>query len=167
MCPTTEQDLADGAGPARRLASAGVPISLGSDSHTVIDPFQEMRSLEYDERMATGTRGHWTAPELLAAATAGGQRAIGWPEAGSISVGALADLVTVDLGSPRLAGADGQHLVEMAAFSACAADVTHVVSSGKVVVAQGRHLGVDDVAAALRSSIAAVVHRRGRAVVMP
>ena len=51
------------------------------------------------------SRGHWAAHELLAAATATGHRAIGWPEAGRISVGALADLVTIDLGSPRLARA--------------------------------------------------------------
>ena len=123
----------------------------------MIDPFQEMRSLEYDERLVTGARGHWAAHELLTSATAGGQRALGWPEAGTISVGALADLVTIDLRSLRLAGAGGDHLVEMAVFAAGAADVAHVVSSGKVVVAQGRHLKVGDVAAALRSSIAAVM----------
>ncbi len=157
MCPTTEQDLGDGIGPARRLAEAGVPVCLGSDSHAVIDPFLEMRSLEYDERLATGARGHWAAHELLAAATASGHLAIGWPEAGRISVGALADLVTINLGSPRLAGAADDHLLELATFSACAADVTHVVSSGKVVVAEGRHALVEDVATELRSSITAVV----------
>ena len=135
MCPTTEQDLGDGIGPARRLALAGSPICLGSDSHAVIDPFLEMRSLEYDERLASGARGHWAAHELLAAATSSGHAAIGWPEAGRISVGALADLVTIDLGSPRLAAAADDHLLELAALSACAADVAHVVSSGK---ARGR-----------------------------
>ena len=116
-----------------------------------------MRNLEYDERMATGTRGHWAAQELLAAATINGHQAIGWPEAGRISAGSLADLVTIDLSSPRLAGAAGDHVVELAAFSACAADVTHVVSSGRAIVADGRHLTVGDVGAALRSAIAAVV----------
>ena len=72
-------------------------------------------------------------------------------------MGALADLVTINLGSPRLAGAADDHLLELATFSACAADVTHVVSSGKVVVAEGRHALVEDVATELRSSITAVV----------
>jgi formiminoglutamate deiminase len=157
MCPTTEQDLGDGIGPARRLAGVRLPISLGSDSHAMIDPFVEMRSLEYDERLATGVRGHWAAHELLAAATASGHAAVGWPEAGRIATGALADLVTIDLSSPRLATAADDHLLDLAAFSACAADVTHVVSSGKVVVSEGRHVLVEDVAAALRSSISAVV----------
>jgi formiminoglutamate deiminase len=157
MCPTTEQDLGDGIGPARRLAKAGSPISLGSDSHAVVDPFLEMRSLEYDERLASGARGHWAAHELLTAATAAGHQAIGWPEAGRIGVGALADLVTIDLSSPRLARAADDHLVELATLSACAADVTHVVSSGRIIVAGGRHVLVEDVAGALRRSIAAVV----------
>lgn len=156
MCPSTEQDLADGIGPARQLADGGSPISLGSDSHALIDTFQEMRALEYGERSTTGTRGHFAAQELLTAGTAQGHLAIGWPEAGSISVGALADLVTLDLTSPRLAGAGDAHLLEVAAFSASAADVAHVVSSGRVVVAGGRHVSVD-VGAALAASVAAVV----------
>ena len=61
ITPTTERDLADGIGPARRLADAGCRLSLGSDSHAVIDPFEEMRGLELDERLATQRRGHWTA----------------------------------------------------------------------------------------------------------
>jgi len=157
MCPTTEQDLGDGIGPAHRLAAAGSPISLGSDSHAVVDPFLEMRSLEYDERLASGARGRWAPHELLTAATVTGHQAIGWPEAGRICVGALADLVTIDLSSPRLARAGDDHLVELAALSACAADVTHVVSSGRVVVAGGRHVLVEDVGGALRKAIAAVV----------
>ncbi len=156
MCPSTEQDLADGIGPARPLADGGSPISLGSDSHALIDIFQEMRGLEYGERSTTGTRGHFAAHELLAAATAQGHLAIGWPEAGTISVGALADLVTLDLSTPRLAGVSEDHLIEMAAFSASAADVAHVVSSGQVVVADGRHVLVDNVAPALAASVAAV-----------
>ena len=46
MCPTTEADLADGVGPARALASAGSPLSLGSDSHAVIDLLEEARRVE-------------------------------------------------------------------------------------------------------------------------
>ena len=69
MCPTTERDLADGIGPARALADAGAIIGLGSDQHAVIDPFEEARALELDERLATGLRGRFTQSELLAALT--------------------------------------------------------------------------------------------------
>ena len=69
ITPTTERDLADGIGPARRLHDAGCRISIGSDSHAVVDPFEELRGLEMDERLATGERGHWSAAELLGVGT--------------------------------------------------------------------------------------------------
>ncbi|NEE34403.1 formimidoylglutamate deiminase, partial [Streptomyces sp. SID7982] len=75
MCPTTERDLADGIGPAPRLQRAGSPLSLGSDSHAVIDLFEEARALELNERLRSRTRGHWTAAALLRAATADGHAA--------------------------------------------------------------------------------------------
>src|SRR5690606_5166346 len=72
LCPTTERDLADGIGPARDLAGAGCELSLGSDQHAVIDMFEEARAVELGERLRTGRRGHWSAGELLAAATGHG-----------------------------------------------------------------------------------------------
>lgn len=104
MCPTTERDLADGIGPALALQRAGSPLSLGSDSHAVIDILEEARAMELDERLRTRTRGHWTAAALLRAATADGQAALGWADAGRIEVGALADLTTIALDSVRTAG---------------------------------------------------------------
>ena len=95
FCPTTERDLGDGIGPGRRLHDAGVRLTLGSDSHAVIDLFEEMRPLELDERLATQRRGHWTAAELLAAGT-GGHASLGFEDAGAIAVGERADLVTLD-----------------------------------------------------------------------
>jgi formiminoglutamate deiminase len=156
MCPTTERDLADGIGPARALAAAGSPICLGSDQHAVIDMFEEARAVELDERLRTRTRGHWTAGELLAAATSGGHSGLGWPEAGRIEPGAYADLVTVDLDSVRTAGAAPDFAAEAAVFAATAADVRSVVVSGRPVVHDGRHLLVDDVPAALARAIADV-----------
>ena len=88
LCPTTERDLADGIGPARALADAGSPLCLGSDSHAVIDLFEEARAVELDERLRTERRGHFAAAELLDAATAAGHAALGWPDAGTIAVGA-------------------------------------------------------------------------------
>lgn len=157
MCPTTEQDLADGTGPARALATAGCPVCLGTDSHAVVDPFLEMRGLEYDERLATGARGNWTAHELLHSATGAGHAAIGWPRAGPIGTGSVADLVSIDLGSPRLAAAAEDHLLELAIFAAGPSDVHYVLNAGQTVVEEGRHLLVDDVAGALRAAIGAVV----------
>jgi cytosine/adenosine deaminase-related metal-dependent hydrolase len=158
MCPTTERDLADGIGPARALADAGAPICLGSDQHAVIDLFEEARAVELDERLRTRARGHWTAGELLAAATSNGHYGLGWPEAGRLEPGAYADLVTVDLGSVRTAGAAPGYAAEAAVFAATSADVRHVVVSGRPVVHDGRHLLVDDVPAALAEAVAAATH---------
>ena len=74
LCPTTERDLADGVGPARRLAQAGARLSLGTDSHALIDLFEEARAVELDERLESGIRGGHSAAELLRAATAGRRR---------------------------------------------------------------------------------------------
>ena len=153
LCPTTEADLADGVGPARALAAAGCPLSLGSDSHAVIDLLTEARLLEMGERLTTGQRGSFRAAELAQAATASGHACLGWPEAGEIAAGALADLVTVSLDTPRLAGTAAATALESVIFAGSAADVRNVVISGTDVVAGGRHLLVDDVPAALTAAI--------------
>ena len=82
MCPTTERDLADGVGPAGRVREAGSPVTLGSDSHAVVDLLEEARAVELDERLATQQRGHWSAAALLDAATRAGHASLGRPDAG-------------------------------------------------------------------------------------
>ena len=157
FCPTTEADLADGIGPARALASAGSPLSVGSDSHAVVDLFAEARGIELTQRLATGQRGQFTAAELASAATAAGHACLGWSQAGQIAPGALADLVTVALDTPRLAGASAATALESVVFAATAADVRHVVAGGRDVVRDGHHLLVRDVPAALSAAIRAVL----------
>ena len=77
ICPTTERDLADGIGPTARLRDAGAVLSLGTDSHAVIDPFEEARAVEAHQRVATLRRGVHSSGELLAAATTGGAASLG------------------------------------------------------------------------------------------
>jgi formiminoglutamate deiminase len=185
LCPTTEADLADGIGPFAALAAAGCRLTVGSDSQAVVDLFEETRRIELYQRLASRQRGHFTAEALGTAVTWDGHASLGWPEAGEIAPGSLADLVTVDLDSPRLAGAAwargdrtkaaaASHrddagggpgpggVPDMAAlegviFAATAADVRDVVIGGRDIVAEGRHLLVDDVPAALRSAIRDVI----------
>jgi formiminoglutamate deiminase len=135
FCPTTERDLGDGIGPSRALHDQGSPLTLGSDSHAVIDLFEEMRGVELDERLATQRRGHWTAAELLEAATSNGHRSLGYDDAGTIAVGRRADLVTLDTATTRTAGTGADE--HSAVFAATAADVTQVVVDGKVVFRRG------------------------------
>jgi formiminoglutamate deiminase len=147
LCPTTERDLADGVGPARKLRDAGAKLSLGSDQHAVIDLFEEARGLEVDERLISLQRGRFSTHELHRAMTA--HSSIGWTDAGRLAVGARADLVAVRTDSVRTAGIDPDQL----AFTASAADVDTVVVDGAVVVSKGQHR-LGDVARLLAESIA-------------
>jgi len=156
LCPTTERDLGDGIGPAAGLVAAGARLCVGSDSHAVIDLFEETRAVELDERLHTGRRGLLPARALLRAATVEGAAALGWHDTGFLAPGARADLTTIRLGSARLAGTRRADALAAVVFAATAADVSHVVIGGRPIVSDGRHLLVDDVPGALAGAIAAV-----------
>ena len=152
FCPTTERDLGDGVGPSRRLAEAGARLTVGSDSHAVIDLFEEMRAVELDERLVSQRRGHWRSGELLRAATTTGHASLGWDEAGAIAVGKRADLVTLDTDSPRTAGTGADE--HTAVFAAVAEDVTHTMIDGRIVFRQGER---DEIGRALAQVIGKVL----------
>jgi formiminoglutamate deiminase len=144
FCPTTERDLADGVGPSAQLAAAGAQLTLGSDSHAVVDMSEEMRAVELDERLVSGQRGTWAAGPLLEAATAAGQASLGF-EAGRIEPGRWADLVTFDCGSVRTAGTGAGE--ETVVFAATAADITHVLASGRAIDLDRSAIGAELAAA--------------------
>ncbi len=146
FCPTTEQDLADGIGPARALADAGARLSLGSDQNAVVDLIGEARALESGERLASLRRGRFRPDELLAAATAHGS--LGWPDAGVIAPGMRADLVCVRTDTVRTAGADPAQIL----LAATAADIDSVWVDGTPVVSAGAHR-LGDVARLLADAI--------------
>jgi cytosine/adenosine deaminase-related metal-dependent hydrolase len=169
VCPITEQDLGDGdgdgdgIGPARAVADAGSPLALGGSPHVVVDLLAASHALEMaaspapemNERLRSGRSGRFTPTELVAALATSGQEALGWPEAGRIAVGAVADLVAVRLDTLRTAGSPpGQALLV-----ATGADVDTVVVGGRVVVREGRHLSLEgaggSVARMLRDAVAA------------
>ncbi|MDN5812808.1 MAG: formimidoylglutamate deiminase [Arthrobacter sp.] len=141
MCPTTEADLADGIGPARALVDAGANLALGTDQHAVIDPYLEMRALEYGERLRSGIRGRFAPAELSAASRAGGLR--------SLSLPGNDDHLLVDAGSLRTAGSR----VAQLPLTATAADVHAVVINGVEVAREGIHTRLGDPAALLRTFI--------------
>ena len=143
ICPTTERDLADGIGPTVALREAGARLTLGSDSHAVINMLEEARAVELDERLTSLRRGGHEPAALLRMATADGHASIGWPDAGRIEVGARADLTSVRLDSVRTAGIGPRDAVAGAVFAASAADVHHVVVDGRVVVRAGCHTSFD------------------------
>lgn len=154
MCPSTEADLADGVGPARRLLAAGARLSLGSDQHATTDLIAEARALELHERLVTGRRGVFTPAQLLDAAT--GHPSLGWPDAGRLAVGARADLVAVRLDTPRTAGATAEQVL----LAAGAPDVDTVLVDGRVVVQAGRHTALGEVGPLLLAAITPLWEQR-------
>jgi len=135
FCPTTERDLADGIGPARALFDAGSPLALGSDQQAVIDPFEELRGLEMNERLASNERGRFTPHELVGAATAAGYASLGWEGGGRIAEGALADFVVVRTDTVNTAGARAGQVM----YCANQSDIDHVFVGGEEVVRHGHH----------------------------
>lgn len=146
-CPTTERDLGDGFLPAAELVRAGVPIALGSDNQSAIDPFEEMRLVELHERLRhrrrvvvgveRGDRVE-SAPALWAMATEAGARSLGI-DAGRIEPGAWADLVAVDLEAPALAGWTEASLPALLAFAGAPPTVAHVWVGGERRLTDRRH----------------------------
>lgn len=108
FCPTTERELADGIGPSVALRDAGARLTLGSDSNTVIDMFEEARAVEMNERLASGVRGAWSVNELAEAAMATGYESLGF---------ATGDRIGLSTDSVRMAG------VTEPLWAATAADV--------------------------------------------
>lgn len=146
-CPTTEADLGDGIGPFPLLTAAGSPLCLGTDQHVSSDILLEAQRLDSHERLRTGERAGLGPAALLRAATAAGHRALGQP-GGRLEVGGPADLVAIDLATPRTSGADPAQIAQVAT----GADVRTVVVGGDVVVRDGRHR-LGDVGALLHEAI--------------
>ena len=140
FCPTTERDLADGIGPARRLLDVGSPLTLGSDSQAVVDPFEELRGLEAHERLLSGERGRFTPGELVTAASAAGYASLGW-DGGRLAAGVPADFVAVRTDTVRTTGARPDQI----AYAATGADVDRVVVAGRTIVRDGEHVLGDPV----------------------
>ena len=155
VCATTERDLADGIGPIPALRDVGARLCLGSDSHAVIDPFEEARAIELDERLGSRRRGSFSGDELLAVMTTGGASALGLPDAGLV-LGAPADFMEVVTSSVRLAGHDPAALVDALVYAAGPGDVRTVVVGGIERVRAGRHVSID-VSAELDRAIRQVV----------
>lgn len=138
-CPTTELDLGDGFLPLARLGDTS--LCIGSDSHAAIDPFYELRSIEWHARATSGRRNVFPhqgpdglAARLVEVGTVGGARALG-VEAGHIAPGRLADLVAVDLDRIELEGA---RTLPGLVFSGHPSWVTDVWVGGRRVVEDGR-----------------------------
>jgi formimidoylglutamate deiminase len=138
LCPLTEGNLGDGIPVLGLVHRRGGRICLGSDSNNRISMFEDMRWVEYGQRLSEETRGALRpedghlARTLFEAATLGGASALGLP-AGRIAPGAPADFFTVDLGAPALAGWNPETLLDSMIFGADPAIVQATAVGGKWV----------------------------------
>ncbi len=159
LAPTTEADLGDGMFPARAYVDAGGALGIGSDSNTIVDPFAELRQLEWSQRLARLERNVLADDRIpvgramYARAAAGGARAVAQP-IGAIAPGCRADLVVLDGGHPALAGLPADGWLEAAIFGPCPRPVRDVMVGGRWVVRDGRHPREAAVLARYRTAIA-------------
>lgn len=146
LCPTTEANLGDGTFGMGPWAAAGGRWGIGSDSHVTVDVADELRLLEYSQRLATGRRNVVTTAgephvgtAMTLAAVAGGAAAAGRSIRG-LDAGQRADLVVLDGAHPLLDGLSGAHALDAAVFArGVRPPVTTVIVGGRTVVAGGRH----------------------------
>jgi formimidoylglutamate deiminase len=163
IAATTEADLGDGTFPGVAYTGADGRWGVGSDSNAIVDPFAELRQLEYSQRMFWRRRNlmHHGSDDSIGtamwlAAAAGGAQACG-RKTGAIAAGAAADLVVLDRDDPALVGHDGDTLLDAAIFGPCRRPVRHTMLNGRWVVREGRHAEEDAALAAYQRTIARVV----------
>jgi formiminoglutamate deiminase len=155
LCPITEANLGDGVFPATDFVAAGGHLGVGSDCNVEIGAAEELRLLEYGQRLRDRTRNRLAAGgarALLDAALAGGAQAAGIA-AGRIAVGARADLVALDPEHPSLTGRAGDDWLDSWVFSAGREAVRDVWVGGRHRVAQGRHRARERVAHRYRDTL--------------
>lgn len=164
LCPITEANLGDGIFDGARYLAAGGALGIGADSNVRISVSEELRSLEYSQRLAQRGRNVMALPgasvgeTLYRRALAGGAQALG-RDCGALRVGALADLVSVDREAPALGPLTEAQLLDGWIFAADDRVVCEVWSGGRHVVHQGRHVARDAVLSRYRSRMADIVDR--------
>jgi len=159
LCPITEANLGDGVFPAARFLSEGGRFGIGSDSNVLIDAAEELRLLEYGQRLTRLGRNLLAEPSrpstgarLFEAALDGGARALGQGPAG-LAVGAAADIVALDAAHPSLAGRAGDALLGAWIFAARGGAVERVWRGGRKVVEAGRHVNRDEIVRGYRRTL--------------
>jgi formimidoylglutamate deiminase len=156
ICPTTEANLGDGLFPLREFLDAGGAIGIGSDSQVSVSPVEELRWLEYGQRLATHHRNivvHAGSPSvgetLLDAVHASASNATGLDGAG--------DVVVLDAEAPQFAGATAADVADRWIFSGNRPLVREVHVAGARVVADGRHRDRDAIAGRYRGAMATLL----------
>jgi formimidoylglutamate deiminase len=159
LCPTTEANLGDGFFPWSDFITANGVWGIGSDSHISVDAAEELRWLEYGQRLLVRRRNLASAGQpgstgaaLWRAALAGGGIALG-RNIGAIAPGRRADIVVLDDAAPALYGRAQDTIVDAFVFAAGKAAVRDVMVGGRWAVRDGRHIEEERILAAYKATI--------------
>ena len=164
LCPITEANLGDGIFDAASYLAFGGRFGIGSDSNVRISLSEEIRILEYSQRLGLKARAvladeRSVGRVIFEAMTKGGAQA-GGRDSGAIAVGKWADLVALDCSGPDLAGRRGDRVLDTFAFAGDDRMVQHLWSAGRHIVQDGRHVA----RGAVRARFGRVMARLAEAV---
>lgn len=158
LCPITEANLGDGIFPASAFAAAGGTYGVGSDSNVLIDAAEELRLLEYSQRLAHRARnvlamreGRSTGATLFEAALKGGAQAL--RGTCGLAIGTPADLVSLDATHPALEGRRGNAALDGWIFATAQNGIDCVWRRGVKLVQGGRHRDRDAVRRRFRAAL--------------
>ncbi len=162
LCPTTEGNLGDGVFQGPEYLRNGGVFGIGSDSHISVSPFEELRWLEYGQRLlhrrravlaAGGNQSPSVGAAVYRAALAGGAQALGRP-IGKLAAGCRADLIVIDTEKPALIGKSGDVLLDAVVFAGNENPVRDVMVGGRWAVAEGHHVAEQAVLKRYRAVLA-------------
>jgi formimidoylglutamate deiminase len=158
LCPSTESSLGDGIFDGNRWMDHGGAIGIGSDSNIRISLAEELRTLDYSQRLRDGTRAalataeQSTGKRLYEAALKGGAQAAA-RKSGALVTGNLADLLTLDDRSIHFEGRSGDTILDSWIFAGDDSLVTNVWAAGRRMVQEGHHVDRDRITAAYRATL--------------
>ncbi len=159
LCPTTEANLGDGIFPAKSFIAAEGAIAIGSDSHITISPSDDLRILEYSQRLRDRARnvladgpGASTGRSLYDRTAMGGAQAMGL-DTGAIAVGKLADIVVLDENHPALVARTGDDIIDSWIFFGGDACVRDVIAHGQHVVKNRYHVNQEKIFERFRATL--------------
>jgi len=158
LCPITESSLGDGIFDGVRYLEAGGRFGVGSDSNIRISLSEELRTLEYSQRLRDKSRAAVATPQkstgrvLFEGAVSGGAQAAG-RTAGKIAEGCFADLLALDATAVDLEGREGDEILDAYIFAGDDRMVRDVWSAGRHVVQDGNHVKGDAIRAAYRTTM--------------
>lgn len=162
LCPVTEANLGDGPFNGPAYLTAGGAFGVGSDSNILISLTEELRTLEYSQRLRDIARNVMVVDEgsvgqtLYCGAARGGAQALG-RGAGQIAIGELADLVAIDSNAPALCALRQDQILDGLVFAAKDDVVSDLWSAGRHAVKSGRHVKRDEVEAAYRVAMQSLI----------